>query len=246
MKPLMRTVPETPAVARYSEANVPTEYGTFRIVVYREQVPGGGYQEHVAVVCGDVRGEDVPVRVHSECMTGEVLHSMKCDCREQLDWALRYVAGVGHGAVLYLRQEGRGIGLGDKIRAYALQERGVDTVDANRMLGLPDDSRRYHVAAFMCADLGIRSVALLTNNPNKVQQMRSEGVPVARRVAVAIEPNEHNRGYLVAKTRRMGHHLDLSTLTRGTAESLAPEAVVEPLTGGAVEYASRTVMARQR
>jgi hypothetical protein len=98
----------------------------------------------------------------------------------------------------------------------------------------------------MCADLGIRSVALLTNNPNKVQQMRTEGVPVARRVAVAIEPNEHNRGYLVAKTRRMGHHLDLSTLTRGTAEPLAPDPVVEPLAGGAVEYASRPLMARQR
>jgi GTP cyclohydrolase II len=199
-------------VVRYSEANVPTEYGTFRVVVYREDLGRGGFHDHVAVVKGDVRGDDVVVRVHSECMTGEVMHSLKCDCREQLDVALRRVAEGGRGAVLYLRQEGRGIGLGDKIRAYALQERGVDTVDANRMLGLPDDSRRYDVAAFMCEDLGIRSVALLTNNPLKVQHLRAEGVPVTRRVAVQVEPNEHNRGYLIAKTRRMGHHFDLGEL----------------------------------
>jgi len=170
--------------------------------------------DHVAVVKGNVRGDDVLVRVHSECLTGEVLHSLKCDCREQLDFALRRIADEGRGAVFYLRQEGRGIGLGDKIKAYALQERGVDTVDANRMLGLPDDSRRYDVAAFMCADLGIRSVSLLTNNPLKVSNLRAEGVPVVRRVPVAIEPNEHNRGYLIAKTRRMGHHLDLAELVR--------------------------------
>ncbi|MDQ3032998.1 MAG: GTP cyclohydrolase II [Myxococcota bacterium] len=202
------------SVVRYSEANVPTEHGTFRVVVYREDLGRAGFHDHVAVVKGDVRGDEVLVRVHSECMTGEVLHSMKCDCREQLDFALQRVAAEGRGAVLYLRQEGRGIGLGDKIRAYALQERGVDTVDANRMLGLPDDSRSYDVAAFMCADLGIRSLALLTNNPLKVSHLRAEGVPVVRRVPVHIEPNEHNRGYLIAKTRRMGHHFDLAELIR--------------------------------
>lgn len=213
------------SVVRYSEANVPTEYGLFRVVVYREDLGArNGFHDHVAVVKGDVRGDDVLVRVHSECLTGEVLHSMKCDCREQLDLGLRRIADEGRGAVFYLRQEGRGIGLGDKIRAYALQERGVDTVDANRMLGLPDDSRRYDVAAFMCADLGIRSVQLLTNNPLKVQAMRAEGVPVARRVSAFIEPNEHNRGYLIAKTRRMGHHLDLASLV--ASDHLGP---IEPM-----------------
>jgi GTP cyclohydrolase II len=212
-----------PRVARYSEANVPTEYGMFRVVVYREEVSTGlrytagmpstgasaAYVEHMALVFGDVTGDDVVVRVHSECWTGEVLHSLKCECREQLDYALRTVAEAGRGAVLYLRQEGRGIGLGDKIRAYALQERGVDTVDANRMLGLPDDTRRYHAAAFMCSDLGIRSVRLLTNNPEKVRRLRIDGVPVRERLPVHIAPNEHNTGYLLAKSRRMGHALSV-------------------------------------
>lgn len=202
-------IPETESISvrRYSEANVPTEYGTFRVIVYREALQGDAFAEHVAVVSGDVGGEDVLVRVHSECMTGEVLHSLKCDCREQLDFALRRIGDAGRGAVFYMRQEGRGIGLGDKIRAYALQERGADTVDANRLLGLPDDLRRYHAAAFMCEDLGIRSVALLTNNPLKVKALRAEGIPVVRRVPVLIEPNEHNIGYLVTKRRRMGHEL---------------------------------------
>lgn len=205
----------TPRVERYSEANVPTEYGTFRVLVYREHVPMPGVRgattvvEHMAMVKGDVSGDDVVVRVHSECWTGEVLHSLKCECREQLDFALKKVSEVGRGAVFYLRQEGRGIGLGDKIRAYKLQERGIDTVDANRMLGLPDDTRRYHVAAFMCADLGIRSVRLLTNNPEKVRRLRAEGIPVRERVPVLIEPNEHNVGYLLAKSKRMQHALTL-------------------------------------
>lgn len=214
MIPVPRSPSASSPVVRYSEANVPTEHGTFRIVIYREDLGDQGFHDHVAVVQGDVRGDEILVRVHSECMTGEVLHSLKCDCREQLDFALARIGREGRGAVLYLRQEGRGIGLGDKIRAYALQERGIDTVDANRMLGLPDDSRSYDVAAFMCADLGIRSVALLTNNPLKVSHLRAEGVPVVRRVPVHIEPNEHNRGYLIAKTRRMGHHFDLATLLR--------------------------------
>jgi GTP cyclohydrolase II len=200
-------------IERYSEAEVPTEYGDFRVVVYRETTDGRDgrprVEEHVAIVKGDVRGDDVVVRVHSECMTGEILHSLKCDCREQLDRGLRTIESEGRGAVLYLRQEGRGIGLGDKIRAYKLQERGVDTVDANRMLGLPDDSRRYHVAAFMCRDLGIRSVSLLTNNPLKVQGLRAEGIRVGQRVPVYIEPNEHNVGYLLTKSRRMQHELEI-------------------------------------
>jgi GTP cyclohydrolase II len=205
----------SPLVHRYAEANVPTEYGTFRVLVYREEVPVPGVRgvthplEHMAITCGDVSGDDVIVRVHSECWTGEVLHSLKCECREQLDFALRTISEAGRGAVFYLRQEGRGIGLGDKIRAYKLQEQGVDTVDANRMLGLPDDTRRYHAAAFMARDLGVRSVRLLTNNPEKVRRLRADGVPVKERVPVHIEPNEHNVGYLLAKSRRMGHALSI-------------------------------------
>ena len=207
----MSTVPTKPAarVRRYSEANIPTEYGEFHVVVYREDDGAGGHDDHLAIVAGDPAGDDTLVRIHSECLTGEVLHSLKCDCREQLDFGLRRIADEGRGAVFYLRQEGRGIGLGDKIRAYALQEKGADTVDANRMLGLPDDARQYHVAAFMCADLGIRSVRLLTNNPDKVRKLRAEGVPVEQRVPVHIEPNAHNRDYLLTKGRRMGHELSI-------------------------------------
>lgn len=201
------------SISRYSEANIPTEYGTFRVVCYRERVPSAldgeaSFKEHLAIVKGDLRGHDeIPVRVHSECLTGEVLHSLKCDCREQLDLALKRIASEERGAVLYLRQEGRGIGLGNKLRAYALQERGVDTVDANRMLGLPDDLRRFDVAAFMLADLGARSIVLLTNNPLKMKSMRAEGVHVVRREPVRIEPNAHNLEYLRTKGRRMGHEL---------------------------------------
>ncbi|MBN8616610.1 MAG: GTP cyclohydrolase II [Deltaproteobacteria bacterium] len=199
--------------SRYSEANIPTEYGTFRVVCYRERVLSSfdgesSFKEHLAIVKGELRGgEEIPVRVHSECLTGEVLHSLKCDCREQLDHALARIGKEERGAVLYLRQEGRGIGLGNKLKAYALQERGVDTVDANRMLGLPDDLRRFDIAAFMLADLGVRSVTLLTNNPLKVKSLRAEGVHVVRREPVRIEPNVHNVEYLRTKGRRMGHEL---------------------------------------
>lgn len=194
--------------SRYSEADVPTEYGTFRIVCYRETTADGQLKEHVAVVKGDVRGAAVHVRVHSECLTGEVLHSLKCDCREQLDLAMKRISKEGRGAVLYLRQEGRGIGLGNKIRAYRLQQDGVDTVDANRMLGLPDDSRNFDIAAFMIRDLGMESVVLLTNNPLKVKSLQNEGIEIVRREPVLIDPNEHNVDYLRTKGERMGHNFD--------------------------------------
>ena len=195
-------------VERYSEADVPTDYGVLRVVVFREKAESGGFLEHVAQVKGDPRGKHgLHVRVHSECLTGEVFHSRKCDCREQLDFALRHIADEDHGAVLYLRQEGRGIGLGNKIKAYALQQKGADTVDANRLLGFEDDLRGYRVATEMLADLGARSVVLLTNNPDKVEQLRADGVVVSGRLPVHIEPNEHNRDYLLTKRARMGHLL---------------------------------------
>lgn len=193
-----------PVVARYSEADVPTEYGSFRIVVYRESADPT--VEHCAIVKGEVRGvEDLVIRVHSECFTGEALHSLKCDCREQLDQALRVISEAGQGAVLYLRQEGRGIGLGNKIRAYALQQQGVDTVDANLRLGFAADARKYHVATAMLQDLGVVSVVVLTNNPAKVEALRADGVLVTGRVPMDVIPNQHNQGYLDTKRQRMGH-----------------------------------------
>jgi len=194
-----------PSVERYSETGLPTEYGSFRVVVYRESET----LEHLAIVAGDVQGAaDVLLRVHSECLTGEVLHSLKCDCREQLDLALRRIAKVDRGVVLYLRQEGRGIGLGNKIRAYSLQNEGADTVDANTRLGFAPDLRRYHVATQMLEDLGVRSVALMTNNPAKVDALRADGVVVSRRVEHAVRAHAGNLGYLRTKQVRMGHMLE--------------------------------------
>jgi len=172
-----------------------------RLVVYR-----AGLDEHMAIVAGDVGAGDAPVlaRVHSECWTGEVLRSEKCDCRAQLDLALRAVADAGRGVVVYLRQEGRGIGLGNKVRAYALQETGIDTVDANRMLGFGDDDRTYDVAGTILKDLGVRRVALLTNNPGKLDALRALGLEVSR-VPHKAEPTPHSAEYLAVKARRMGH-----------------------------------------
>lgn len=194
------------SVLRYSECSLPTEYATFQVIAFREE---GNPNEHLAIVMGDVTGaEDVLTRVHSECLTGEVLHSLKCDCREQLDLGLKRIAAAGRGVVLYLRQEGRGIGLGDKLRVYHKQQQGYDTVDANRVLGFDDDLRRYHMAAAMLEDLGIGSIALMTNNPAKVEGLRREGIVVTRRVRHLVEPHALNRGYLETKRARMGHQVD--------------------------------------
>ena len=194
---------QEPTVERYSEASLPTRFGPFRVVVYKEL---DGDKEHVAVTTGEVEGaEDVLIRVHSECLTGEVLHSLKCDCRAQLDLALERIHTHGTGAVLYLRQEGRGIGLGNKIRAYAMQDQGLDTVDANLALGFEDDERGYQVAADMLRDLGIKSVALMTNNPRKVAGLERGGIVVSRREPHEIEAHEHNRDYLMTKQARLGH-----------------------------------------
>jgi GTP cyclohydrolase II len=167
-----------------------------------------GSLEHVALVAGDIHGlADVPVRVHSECITSEVFGSLKCDCRDQLEWAQAEIVRRGRGAVLYLRQEGRGIGLGNKIRAYGLQAKGLDTVDANRGLGLPDDARSYDVARDMLDYFGVRSVELMTNNPDKVEKLRALGVVVNGRIPVVVPSNPHSAGYLEAKRVRMAHDL---------------------------------------
>jgi GTP cyclohydrolase II len=189
-------------VELFSEAPLPTERGLFRTVVFRDRRTGA---EHVALVMGDVRGHAVPTRVHSECLTSEVLGSLKCDCRAQLDRALDFIAARGRGVLLYLRQEGRGIGLGNKIKAYALQAQGKDTYEANRLLGFPDDLRSYGVAADMLRLLGTRSVQLITNNPLKIEGLRQAGVEVRRRVALPSPTNPHSVQYLRVKAERTGH-----------------------------------------
>ncbi len=203
-----------------AKATLPTRHGNFETHIFRgapsrddaaERAVGALSPEHVALVFGDVgelRGRsDLLVRVHSECMTSEVFGSLKCDCKEQLEAAMAAVARAGSGAILYLRQEGRGIGLANKIRAYALQSHGHDTVDANRLLGLPDDARSYEVARDMLSHFGVASVRLLTNNPAKVTALRKLGVQVVGRVPIVVAANQHSSRYLEAKRLRMEHDL---------------------------------------
>lgn len=191
-----------------AQTELPTRHGVFTMHVFTEELEGAPAKEHVAMVYGDLTGKThVPVRVHSECLTSEVFGSLKCDCREQLEAAMSEVVRRGGGAVLYLRQEGRGIGLINKVRAYNLQSKGHDTVDANRLLGLPDDTREYSSARTMLGHLGVASVQLLTNNPEKVRALRDLGVVVEGRIPVLIKPNPHSRGYLEAKRARMDHML---------------------------------------
>jgi len=193
-------------VDRFSEAPLPTAHGPRQLVVFRERAGG---VEHVALVAGDVRRGPVPVRVHSECLTSEVLGSLKCDCRAQLDRALELIAARGVGVLVYLRQEGRGIGLGNKVRAYALQARGHDTYEANRLLGFPDDLRRYDVAADILRQLGVGEVELITNNPLKIEQLAAAGVPVRRRISLPSPANPHNTEYLKTKRERTGHLIQI-------------------------------------
>jgi GTP cyclohydrolase II len=193
-------------ISIYGEAPLPTHRGLFRTVVFRDDE---SVAEHVALVLGDVAGEAVPVRVHSECLTSEVLGSLKCDCRAQLDRALDLIAERGRGVLLYLRQEGRGIGLGNKIRAYALQAKGHDTYEANRLLGFPDDLRTYDIAADMLRLLGVRSVDLVTNNPLKLAGLAEAGVKVHGRIQLPSPANPHNVEYLRVKRERTGHLIEL-------------------------------------
>ena len=191
--------------AFYAQTLLPTAHGQFDVRVW----PGPDGKEHLAISVGGLEGERaVPVRIHSECLTSEVLGSLKCDCKSQLDAALELIQAQGRGVVLYLRQEGRGIGLGNKIRAYNLQEQGADTVDANRLLGFGDDLRRYDVAADMLRALGVRSAMLITNNPTKVDGLQEAGIPVVERIPLVTGVNLVNQNYLETKRRRMGHLYD--------------------------------------
>ncbi|WP_437648956.1 GTP cyclohydrolase II [Sorangium sp. So ce362] len=218
-------VPKTairPQLKIRAQAPVPTKHGVFQMLVFHWLSPTnpehGLSPDHVALVMGEVQGKSgVTLRVHSECLTSEVFSSLKCDCREQLDAAQTEVGRHGLGVVLYLRQEGRGIGLANKIRAYELQSIGHDTVDANRLLGLPDDARGYEPAAAMIEYLGIESIRLLTNNPDKVNALLALGVRVASRAPALIPANPFSAPYLETKRLRMGHALP--SLLDGVAAS---------------------------
>ena len=199
-----------------AEATVPTRFGEFNMVVFNwvspeKDQPSDGMglsPDHVALVKGNLKGKQrVLCRVHSECLTSEVFGSLKCDCKEQLEAAQAEIARVGEGVIIYLRQEGRGIGLANKIRAYQLQAAGHDTVDANRLLDLPDDAREYDAAAAMLGHLGVASIRLMTNNPLKVDAMRQLGVVVDSRARSLIRPNVFSKNYLDAKRQRMNHAL---------------------------------------
>jgi GTP cyclohydrolase II len=190
------------AIVRYSQTTLPTTHGVLTMVVFRE----ASGLEHVAMVAGDIHGDNVLCRVHSECLTSEVFGSLKCECKEQLDASLDLIARRGRGVVIYMRgHEGRGIGLGDKIRAYALQEQGHDTVDANRILGLPDDARDFTHVRAMLDDLGVNSISLLTNNPLKVEAMKRLGVVVNERMPHVVIGSPTAMRYLRTKGARMGH-----------------------------------------
>jgi 3,4-dihydroxy 2-butanone 4-phosphate synthase/GTP cyclohydrolase II len=192
-------------VERVVETTLPTDFGDFTAVGFRALVDD---KHHVAMVKGDVDGtEDVLVRVHSECLTGDVFHSQRCDCGQQLEDALRQIEEEGRGVLLYLAQEGRGIGLLNKLRAYKLQEEGLDTVDANLELGLPADLRDYGIGAQILVDLGLTSIRLLTNNPKKIIGLEGYGLRVSDQVPIEHHPNQHNQAYLRTKRDRMGHLL---------------------------------------
>ena len=189
-----------------SEAFLPSVHGDFRIQVFHEEDTG---HDHVALTLGSMEGPDpVLVRVHSECLTGDVFGSTRCDCGPQLHAALDAIVSKGWGVLLYLRQEGRGIGLHAKIQAYHLQDGGADTLDANLMLGLPADGRDYAIAAEMLSSLGVKEVDVLTNNPEKVSHLEKHGIHVAQRTPLIVGVTEQNRDYLATKGERMGHHID--------------------------------------
>ena len=192
-------------VERIEVVKMPTDFGDFDLHLYRSHTDG---QHHVALVKGDVTGhKNVLVRVHSECLTGDVFGSRRCDCGPQLQQAMRQVSDAGHGVILYMRQEGRGIGLGAKIQAYKLQEKGLDTVEANQKLGFGMDLREYGLGAQILCDLGLKTIRLLTNNPKKIVGLEGYGLRVVEQLPIRVKPNPHNARYLKTKRDKLGHLL---------------------------------------
>jgi 3,4-dihydroxy 2-butanone 4-phosphate synthase/GTP cyclohydrolase II len=197
-------------ITRGAEANMPTKWGDFKAVVYEDQIAS---VEHIALVKGDVNtDEPVLVRVHSECLTGEVFGSLRCDCGDQLHQAMKMISDEGRGVVLYMRKhEGRGIGLHNKLRAYELQDKGFDTVEANTRLGFLPDQRDYGIGAQILVDLGLKNIRLLTNNPRKLVGLEGYALTIVERVPIVIQPNPENIHYLSTKAQKLGHYLDLSS-----------------------------------
>jgi 3,4-dihydroxy 2-butanone 4-phosphate synthase / GTP cyclohydrolase II len=192
-------------VERTTSVRMPTQYGEFKAVAFREVLTG---KHHVALVKGDVAGaENVLVRVHSECLTGDVFHSLRCDCGEQLELALHRIGAEERGVLLYMAQEGRGIGLLNKLKAYELQEQGLDTVEANLALGFAADARDYGIGNQILADLGLTTIRILTNNPKKMTGIEGFGLHVVEQVPIEVQPNDENRRYLDAKRDKLGHAL---------------------------------------
>ena len=213
-------------VRRQAEAALPSSFGAFRAIGYRNELDGS---EHVAIVKGDPEQADDPVlvRVHSECLTGDAFGSLRCDCRPQLEAALRMIEAAGEGVVVYLRQEGRGIGLINKLRAYSLQDGGLDTVEANERLGFAADLRNYGVGAQILSDLGIHRLRLITNNPRKIAGLGGYGLQVMDRVPLVMDPGQHNAAYLQTKQTKLGHLMDGGTLEQTDAQAPAgPTAVL--------------------
>ena len=201
-------------------AELPSRFGDFHIVAFYNNRDD---KEHAAIVRGDVMdAEEVPVRVHSECLTGDVIGSLRCDCRDQLETALRMIGQMDKGILLYMRQEGRGIGLVNKIRAYGLQEHGYDTVEANIALGFRDDERDYSVAAHMLMSLKVKSIQLITNNPKKIEDLTKNGIKVTGRIPHIMRPNQYNRFYLETKAHKSGHMIDFGTTQRLPEQADAP------------------------
>jgi 3,4-dihydroxy 2-butanone 4-phosphate synthase/GTP cyclohydrolase II len=197
-------------VRRIATATLPTKYGgLFTAIVYENDIDP---YHHIALVKGDIRPEDkVLVRVHSQCLTGDVFGSRRCDCEEQLHTAMAMVETEGRGVIVYMRQEGRGIGLANKLKAYALQECGKDTVEANEALGFKADMREYGIGAQILADLGLHKIRLMTNNPRKIIGLQGYGIEVVERVSIETKPNKENVEYLKTKAQKMGHLLSIKT-----------------------------------
>src|SRR5579872_3997660 len=197
-----------PRLEKVAEADFPTQFGFFRIFGFRGGRPSGPVEEAVVLKMGELAGAPPLVRIHSQCLTGDVFHSLRCDCRAQLEIALNAVAAEGRGLIIYEHQEGRGIGLMNKLRAYELQDQGADTVEANEQLGFESDLRSYSLPAAILRYLGVGSVRLLSNNPDKVKALEDAGIVVAERVPCVAEAHESRRAYLETKREKMGHLFD--------------------------------------